>query len=123
MMSLEQIREWATGGESETVELKRSTAELRAAAKSLCAMLNHRGGRVLFGVDKERRIVGQHVSDRTIEELAQELGEIDPPVYPSVERVAVGNGREVVAVTVAAGPNKPYSYRGRASRRVGNTNQ
>lgn len=122
-MSLEQIREWATGGESETVELKRSTAELRAAAKSLCAMLNHRGGRVLFGVDKERRIVGQHVSDRTIEELAQELGEIDPPVYPSVERVAVGNGREVVAVTVAAGPNKPYSYRGRASRRVGNTNQ
>ena len=54
--------------------------------------------------------------------LAQaELGEIDPPVFPSVERVPIGNGREVLVVSVPTGQSRPYSYRGQAYRRVGNT--
>ena len=60
---------------------------------TLCAMLSHRGGRVLFGVEPGGRVVGQQVSDHTLEELARELGEIDPPVFPTVDRVAVGGGR------------------------------
>lgn len=123
MTSIEQVAEWAAAGESETVELKQTTGERRAAAMSLCAMLNHRGGRVLFGISADRRVMGQHVSDRTLEEVAQEVAEIDPPVYPSVERIQVGEGREVVAVSIGAGQNRPYSHRGRAFRRVGNTNQ
>lgn len=123
MTSIDQVAEWAAAGESEMLESKRSTGELREAARSLCAMLNHRGGRVLFGIDPQRRVIGQHVSDRTLEDVAQEIGEIDPPVYPSVERVAVGEGREVLVLSVGAGPNRPYSHRGSAFRRVGNTNQ
>jgi ATP-dependent DNA helicase RecG len=38
------------GGESETVELKRSTGQLRRAAETLCAFLNTGGGKVIFGV-------------------------------------------------------------------------
>ncbi len=37
-------------GESETLELKRSTAELKRAGETLCAFLNGEGGKVLIGV-------------------------------------------------------------------------
>lgn len=121
-MNLEQVLAWAAAGESETLELKRTTGERRAATQTLCAMLNHRGGRVLFGVGPDHRVVGQTVSDHTLEEVAQELKEIDPPVYPTIERVPVGNGHEVLVVTVSQGPNRPYSCKGQAYRRVGNAN-
>jgi ATP-dependent DNA helicase RecG len=122
-MTPEQIAAWAAAGESETLELKLTTGERRAAARTVCAMLNHRGGRVLFGVEPRGRILGQQVSDHTIEEVAEELRAIDPPAFPTIDRVDLGNGREVVAVSVSPGQNGPYSYRGQAYRRVGNTSQ
>lgn len=121
-MTPDQITIWATSGESETLEFKRTTGERREAARTLCAMLNHRGGRALFGVEADGRVVGQQVSDHTIEEVAHELREIDPPAFPTIDRVPLGNG-EVLVVGVSTGQNRPYSYRGQAYRRVGNTSQ
>jgi predicted HTH transcriptional regulator len=121
MISLSQLEAWVQAGESETLEFKRSTGERRSATQTLCGMLNHCGGRVLFGVEADGRIIGQMVSDHTIEEVAQELREIDPPVFPSIERVDVSPGKQMVVVTIAQGSNRPYSYKGRAYRRVGNT--
>lgn len=89
-MTPEQIKAWAASGESETLEFKRTTGERREAARTLCAMLNHRGGRVLFGVDADGRVTGQQVSDHTIEEIAREIKELDPPVFPTIDRVEVG---------------------------------
>jgi ATP-dependent DNA helicase RecG len=120
-MTPEQIAAWARSGESETLELKRTTGERREGVRTLCAMLNHRGGRVLFGVAPDGRVAGQQVSDHTIEELAQEIKELDPPAFPSVDRVDIGGGNEVLVVTVGHGPVRPYSYKGQAYRRVGNT--
>ncbi len=122
-MTREQVAAWVSGGESETLEFKGTTSQRRAASQALCAMLNHRGGRVLFGVEAGGRVIGQQVSDHTIEEVAQELREIDPPAFPSIERVSQANGLEVLVVSVSTGHNRPYSYRGQAYRRVGNTNQ
>lgn len=82
MSTLQDIESWVHGGESEMVEFKRSTGERREAARTICAMLNHRGGRVVFGIEPDGRILGQMVSDRTVEEVAQEIGEIEPPVFP-----------------------------------------
>lgn len=121
MTTLAQLQAWTQSGEAETLEFKRTTGERRAAAQTLCGMLNHRGGRVLFGVEPNARILGQMVSDHTVEEVAQEIGEIDPPVFPSIERVDVSPGRQVLVASVSQGSNRPYSYHGRAYRRVGNT--
>jgi ATP-dependent DNA helicase RecG len=121
MIDREQIDALVKLGESETLEFKSTTGERREAARALCGMLNHRGGRVLFGIPPDRSIVGQQVSDHTIEEVAQEIKEIDPPVFPTIDRVAVTAGREVLVVTVTQGPVRPYSYKGTAYRRVGNT--
>ncbi len=123
MMTLAEIESWVRGGESETLELKRTTGERREAARTICAMLNHRGGRVVFGVAPDGRMIGQLVSDRTVEEVAQELGEIEPPVFPSIERVDFAEGRQLLVVTAQPGSGQPYAYRGRAYQRVGNTSR
>jgi ATP-dependent DNA helicase RecG len=120
-MTPEQIAAWAASGESETLEFKRTTGERREAARTACAMLNHRGGRVLFGVEAGGRVIGQQVSEHTIEEVAQELRLIDPPAFPNIDGEELGNGRQVLVVTVPIGQNRPYSYKGTAYRRVGNT--
>lgn len=117
------ITSWVSAGESETQGFKRSTGQRRDAARTLCAMLNHRGGRVFFGIEPDGRIVGQKVSDHTLEEVAEELRAIEPPVFPAIERVALGDGREVLVLSIEVGHSPPYSLRGQAFRRVGTTNQ
>lgn len=95
MISIADTENWARGGESETLELKRTTDERREAARTICAMLNHRGGRVIFGVEPDGRIIGQMVSDRTVEEVAQDLSEIEPPVLsPSADGLALRDIRK-----------------------------
>jgi ATP-dependent DNA helicase RecG len=120
-MTPEQVASWAATGESETLELKRSTGQRREGVRTLCAMLNQRGGRVLFGVEPDGRVVGRQVGDHTIEEMAQEIQEIDPPAFPGIDRVELGNGSAVLVMSVGTGQNRPYSCRGQAYRRVGNT--
>ncbi len=120
-MDLAQVQALVAEGESETLEFKKTTGQRSEAMHDLCAMLNHRGGRVLFGVDPQGKIAGQQVSDRTLEELTQELQQIEPPIFPQVDRVDVKPGWQVVVVTVGTGANRPYSFKGQAYKRVGNT--
>ena len=42
------IKELIEKKESETLEFKKSTAQLEKALRSICAFLNHRGGNNLF---------------------------------------------------------------------------
>ncbi len=124
-MTPEQIAALSDKGEaiSETLELKRSTRLLKEGTQSVCAMLNHKGGYVLFGVEDDGRVIGQQIGNRTIEEVTQELRIIEPPIFPAIESVLLDNGLSVIVVTVHAGQNRPYSYQGRAYRRFGNTNR
>lgn len=59
----------------------------------------------------------------TPDKPAQELQNIEPPVFPSIERVPLPTGREVLVVSVELGARRPYVYRGEAYRRVGATNR
>ena len=49
------------------------TGTRREAAMTVCAFLNQSGGQVLFGVTAAGVVIGQQVSERTIEELNVEL--------------------------------------------------
>ena len=120
-MTPEYIAALAASGESETLEFKATTGTRREAAMTVCAFLNQNGGQVLFGVTGAGVVAGQQVSERTIEELSAELGRIEPPAFPTVDRVPVGGGREVIVVNTSQGASRPYTYRGSAYRRVGNT--
>jgi ATP-dependent DNA helicase RecG len=61
------------------------------------------------------------VVDKTLEDVAHEIKEIEPPVFPSLDRVPVGKDREAIVITVTQGQVRPYTYKGQAYKRVGNT--
>ena len=120
-MTPDEIAALAAAGESEMLEFKSTTGTRREAAATLCAMLNQRGGHVLFGITPEGAIAGQQVSERTIEELSAEVQRIDPPAFPAIERIRISDAREVIVVQTSRGSLPPYQYRGTSYRRVGNT--
>ena len=110
-------------GESETVEFKRSTASMREAIETICAFANHKGGRLLFGVDDSGHILGQQVSDDTIKNIANAVKlNTDPKLYPAIEKIEIKE-KECILVTVEESPLKPHLAYGRAYLRVGTTNQ
>ena len=120
-MILDEIKALTPNGESETLEFKETTGTRRESAMTVCAFLNQGGGQVLIGVMQDGTVAGQQVSERTMEELSAELQRIDPPAFPKVERVSVDGGREVIVVSTGQGVSRPYTYRGTAYRRRGNT--
>ena len=123
MMTPEQITRLIATGESETLEFKETTGTRRQATQSLCAMLNHRGGRVLFGVTPEGHLIGQQVSDDTVKKVSAEIQRIEPPVFPTIECIPLDTGLEVLMVSVSQGPMKPYTYKEIPYHRVGSTTQ
>ena len=116
------IEKLVAKGESKMIEFKRSTGELREALQTLCAFANGSGGKVVIGVKPSGQIVGQQVSEQTLHEIAAARDRIEPPVDLGVERVDVGDGRQVLVLAIA-GTNDavPCTYDGRPYERVGNT--
>lgn len=49
-MTLREVQRIAAAGETEQVEFKETTGQRQRAAKTVCAMLNSKGGSVLFGI-------------------------------------------------------------------------
>ena len=121
-MTPDDIAALVANGESETLEFKKTTAEQQDAVKTVCAMLNNRGGMVIIGVSPDGKVTGQQVGSRTIEALSAEVQRIDPPALPSIERIPITADREALLIRVSRGDMAPYRHQGQAYRRVGNTN-
>ena len=112
------------GSESETVEFKKSTGEHKEALQAISAMLNkHGGGELYFGVKDNGDVIGQDVTDSTIRQVAGWIADkIEPPISPTIERLAPDDGRTYVRVTFA-GVEGPYSADGRYFIRIGTSNK
>jgi ATP-dependent DNA helicase RecG len=108
--------------ESQIVELKKSTAELKQALEDICAFANTGEGTVYFGIDDTGRVIGQDVSDATIKKVSTTiLSSIEPRIYPNIYEKEI-DGKNVLIVEVKNGPDKPYFYKGKAYKRVGTSN-
>lgn len=119
MTTLAALRSLVAQDESETLELKRSTAELRRAGETLCAFLNGEGGQVVIGAG---RITGQQVSDSTLRDVAAMLGRFEPPAPVEIVRIDVGGQRKVIVLDApSAREHAPFTFEGKAYRRVGST--
>ena len=73
--------------ESETIEFKKSTAEVKVAVVSIAAMLNKNGrGEVYFGIDDNGKILGQTIGRTTLKDVTQAVVDnTEPKIYPKVE--------------------------------------
>lgn len=106
------------GIESETIEFKKSTAELEKAVDNIASMLNKHGhGTVYFGVAPNGDVTGQAVSASTLEDVAKKIkNAIKPMIYPEIKEETI-DGKKVVRVDFS-GSEKPYSSKGRYFKRV-----
>jgi ATP-dependent DNA helicase RecG len=110
-------------GESETLELKKSTAALREAIETACSFANHKGGQIIFGVDDDGSVCGQQASDDTLKNIANSIKlNTDPKLYPQVEKIEL-KGKTCILVKVEESPLKPHLAYGRAFTRSGATTQ
>lgn len=126
MMTIEKIQELIKVDETRTVELKKTTGEIKDGMRSLCAMLNSSGGYVIFGVaPKTLKIIGQMVSDNTRQEIAREIRKLEPYVNMSVEYVDVPGIEGFQVVVLHADKSlfseAPYIYDGRAYYKLEST--
>jgi ATP-dependent DNA helicase RecG len=109
--------------ESETLELKKSTSELKEAAISISAILNkHKQGELYFGIKNDGTVCGQDVTEKTLREISNFISDnIEPKIYPEIFRMKL-NGKCCIKVHFK-GNDIPYLAFGRAYIRVGDENR
>lgn len=122
-MNLADIEQLASGGESETLEFKKTTGQLKKASETLCAFLNTRGGKVLIGVSPQGKVVGQQVSDSTQQDLAGAIRKFEPPAPIGIEYVELPDSslRVIVLDASPSVEDAPFIWNGRPYERVGTT--
>jgi len=122
-VTIEELGMLVAQGESEHLEFKRSTGSLSDGIKTVCAMLNAAvPGVVLFGVSDRGDLVGQDVSTRTLEDVANELRKMEPPCAHAVEqRVIELTGARSAIVLLVRGDCEVYTFDGGPYQRVGPT--
>lgn len=120
-MNVEWLRELAVEGESERLEFKSTTGDLKGGLETLCGFLNGNGGKVLFGVSNSGRFRGQTVTDNTLREVAHEITKLDPPATITQTRVSVSNSADVLILETTLRASAPYVYNGRPYQRIGTT--
>lgn len=101
------------GMETELVEFKKTTGELKEGIVSLASMLNKNGkGTLYFGVKNDGEVIGQQIGDRTLREISQGIANgIKPQVIPTII-MELCDDKNVIKVAVE-GDERPYSAYGK----------
>jgi len=92
------------GGEDTYLELKVRFSNIEKMIAEIIALANTDGGAIIFGVNDQLRIEG--VDDpESIEEQLRDIcaHQIQPPIFPYINKIAFDSGRRVVLLEVDAG--------------------
>ena len=109
-MNRTELMELIRNGEDSVADFKRDDVENHQLAKTLVSFLNLEGGTVLLGVEDDGSITG--VKRGRLEEWVTELCrvKIEPAIIPLLSWAREAEpGRDVLAVHVTRGPDKPYA--------------
>jgi ATP-dependent DNA helicase RecG len=121
-MEMNQIEFLAKQGESQSLEFKKSTSNLKDVFQTICAFLNGDGGTVLIGVTDTGELAGQEISDKTKREIGIEISKITPFSNAAIEISYVPlskSNRQIIVFHITTDSTKrPYLYNGRAYVRI-----
>ena len=108
------------GGEDTFLELKVKLSNTEKIAQEIVALANTGGGVIVFGVNDQLRVEGVDDPERVQEDLVRICREeIHPPLVPFIDRIALDNGRRIVALDIDS-KRRPYRTRdGRFYLRIG----
>jgi len=109
--------------ESETIELKRSTSELKEAIIAIAAILNkHQKGELYFGVKNDGTVIGQRIGKDTVRDVSKAIADhIDSKIYPKITEKTIE--RKTCIHVMFTGDGTPYYAYGRAYIRIGDENK
>lgn len=101
------------GIETESVEFKKTTGELKEGIVSLASMLNKNGyGTLYFGVKDNGEAIGQQIGDRTLREVSQGIANhLKPQTIPTIT-LELMEEKNIIKVEVS-GRDIPYSAYGK----------
>lgn len=104
-------------GESKNVEFKAALPkDSERYVKTIIAFANTQGGKLIIGIDdKTRKVVGidGDILFPLMDSIANAVSDsCVPQIVPNIEPQTV-NGKTVIVVTVAPGPNRPYHLKSR----------
>lgn len=104
--------------ESETIEFKKSTSELKEAIISIVSILNkHQKGELYFGIKKDGKVIGQSISEKTLRDISKSISDhVEPKIFPKIHEKEIDNKKCIVIEF--EGNNIPYYAYGRAYMRV-----
>jgi predicted HTH transcriptional regulator len=108
-LDIKALKDLIRNGETELLEFKQKATHPEKIIREVVAFANTRGGILLVGVGDDRSIPGLKFADedeyilvRAIEKL------IVPTIDYSMERIFVGNEREVLLIRIEKSPEKPH---------------
>ncbi len=101
------------GKETETIEFKKSTSELKEGMVSISSILNKHGvGTLYFGIKPNGDVIGQEVSESSLRDVSRLIYEsIKPQIYPIINEEIIED-KHIIKVEFN-GEEKPYSAFGR----------
>jgi len=120
-MNIADLQQLVSLGESERLELKRTTSELRVGWKPFAPFSTDRADMCSSG-EPQGRGRGQQVSEQTFHEIAAQLQRLEPPAQVVIKRIQVRPDREVISLEAKANQEAgPFTFDTRPFERVGNT--
>lgn len=96
------------GHETETLEFKKTTGELKEGVVSIAAILNkHQKSELYFGIKPDGTPIGQQISEKTLRDISQEIANhIEPRIYPEIAVIHIDD-KDCIHVSFE-GHNTPY---------------
>ena len=115
-----EILRLVRGGEDTYLELKVKLSNSEKIAQEIVALANTGGGVIVFGVNDQMRVEGVDDPERVQEDLVRICREeVQPALVPYIDRIALDNGRRIVALDIET-KRRPYRTRdGRFYLRIG----
>lgn len=108
-MTLFELNEIIENGENQQVEFKRKFTEPDKIAKEMIAFANSRGGKLIFGVDDDRTVVGVESEKGEIEYIDLAARHFCEPAIAYKTDILHIYKKDVIVVNIPESLSKPHS--------------
>lgn len=107
-MYLVELNEIIENGENDSVEFKRKFSSPEKIAKAMCAFANTSGGKIIFGIDDDKSIVGVESEKGELELISTAAKFYCEPEVEFDTEIILFRNKDLVIVDIPESSNKPH---------------
>lgn len=107
-MYLVELNELIEDGENDIVEFKRKFSSPQKIAKEMIAFANSKGGKILFGVDDDKSIVGVESEKGELELISTAAKFYCEPEIEFTTNIMLIRNKDIVVVNIEESKKKPH---------------